>query len=210
MERKEAIEKLRESIKNLLSFSKEEKEEVKLQEVSTKDGKTLSTPSEKIDVNSEIYQIDEEGNQIPVEDGSYELEDGTTIEVKGGIVAEIAQSSEEKSEEMEDEKPEEDKPEEEKVDEEKPEEEEKKEEEQTADPETEKRISDLEATVAELITIVQSMVEKSQEMSTKVEEFASQPAADKIKNKVIERKLTDEEIRIQRFLDVQQSLKNKK
>ena len=159
MNRDEAMNALRKSI-NILLGKQEEVKEVKLTDVQTKDGKTLSTETEVLEIGSVLYGVDDQGNQIPVEDGSYELEDGKTIEVKDSIVTEIAEASEEVDEvEVEEEMSE------------APVEEEVKIEEEGSD--TESRISKLETDLAELMSMMQSMSENSVKLTSKVEEFAS-------------------------------------
>ena len=193
MNRDEAMNALRKSI-NILLGKQEEVKEVKLTDVQTKDGKTLSTETEVLEIGSVLYGVDDQGNQIPVEDGSYELEDGKTIEVKDSIVTEIAEASEEVDEvEVEEEMSE------------APVEEEVKIEEEGSD--TESRISKLETDLAELMSMMQSMSENSVKLTSKVEEFASQPASEPIKSKVvIEKQLSAEELRTQRFLTIKNNL----
>lgn len=192
MNRDEAMNALRKSI-NILLGKQEEVKEVKLTDVQTKDGKILSTETETVEIGSVLYGVDDQGNQIPVEDGSYELEDGKTIEVKESIVTEIAESTTEAVEEV----TEEDMSEEPIVEEVTKEE----------GDDSETRLSKLEADVAELMSMLQSMSENSQKLSTKVEEFASQPASEPIKNKIVkERQLSAEELRTQRFLNIKNNL----
>jgi len=193
MNRDEAMNALRKSI-NILLGKQEEVKEVKLTDVQTKDGKILSTETETVEIGSVLYGVDDEGNKIPVEDGSYELEDGKTIQVKESIVTEIAEASEEVedveevTEDMSDETVVEEVTKEEGDD-------------------SETRLSKLEADVAELMSMLQSMSENSQKLSTKVEEFASQPASEPIKNKIVkERQLSAEELRTQRFLNIKNNL----
>ena len=198
MNRDEAMNVLRKSINILLGKQKDV--EIKLMDVQTKDGKTLSTPSDKLEIGAVLYSIDDQGNQIPVEDGSYELEDGSTIEIKESVITEIANSMEESKED-------------ELADEAKPEAEDKSKEapkdEAPKDGDTESRISKLESEVAELMSMLQSMTENSTELTSKVEEFASQPAGNAIKNKVvIEKQLSPDELRTQRFMSIKNSLKN--
>jgi len=192
MNRDEAMNALRKSI-NILLGKQEEVKEVKLTDVQTKDGKTLSTETEVLEIGSVLYGVDDQGNQIPVEDGSYELEDGKTIEVKDSIVTEIAEASEEVDEvEVEEEMSEAPVEEEVKVEE---------------GSDTESRISKLEADLAELMSMMQSMSENSVKLTSKVEEFASQPASEPIKSKVvIEKQLSPEELRTQRFLTIKNNL----
>lgn len=186
MNRDEAMNALRKSINILLG--KQEVKETKLMDVQTKDGKTLTTPAEKLEIGAVLYGIDENGEQIPAVDGSYELEDGTTIELKDGIVTEIADALEESTEEEMAEEP-------------------KAEEAPKEDGDTESRISKLESEVAELMSMLKTMSDNSQELSTKVEKFASQPAGDAIKNKIVkEKQLSAEELRTQRFLTIKNNL----
>lgn len=212
MNRDEAMASLKKTINILLG--KTEEAEVKLTDVKTKDGKTISSPADKLDIGVEVYTVDDQGNQIPAEDGEYVLEDGTNVTILGGVVTEIEAASEEAVEdaELSDEdkkKAEDDAKAKEEADKK------KKEEDAAADssgkvdenPDTEARISKLEKEVADLIAMIQSVSQNSQTLQSKVEEFASQPGAEAIKNKkVIERQLTAEELRVQRFLNVKNSL----
>lgn len=84
---------------------KENKEEVKMSEVKTKDGIILSTPAEKWDIGVEVLIKAKDGSMKPAEDATYELEDGSKLVVEGGKVKEIV-AVEDKKEDKKEEKPE--------------------------------------------------------------------------------------------------------
>lgn len=70
---------------------KEDKNKIKLMEVKTKDGLTLTWEGDAA-VGKEIFIILEDGSKAPLANGEYELEDGTKIIAAEGKVAEIKEA----------------------------------------------------------------------------------------------------------------------
>ena len=144
--------------------------EVSFAEVTLKDGKS-------IEINGEIAV----GSETKAEDGDYILEDGRTLKVVEGKISEIVEAKEdeakpEEKEVVEAELAEEDKPEAKKED--KPEEKKEDKEEDKVDP--------LEARVAELEKMVESLMSQFSEVNGKVEKFSALPADKEIKIKKVE------------------------
>jgi hypothetical protein len=171
MTREEAMNKIKETIKSLMTFS--ETTEVKMTEVTGKDQTKFVTPAEKIEVGVEIYKLDDTGTQIPVEDGVYDLEDGTSITVGGGIVTEVSTTAEENTD-----------VETEVLAEELSKESTTVEAAVTPDP-LEERVTKLEDELTTIIDMLDKMVTSQKMTATKVEEFAALPGdkSIEVKNK---------------------------
>lgn len=88
MDKKTAIQNIRESLKSLLKFSNEITEN-KFATLELTDGTKITTQSGDIEVGAEVYAIDDLGNQTPLNDGDYVLTDGRTFTVKLNIVEAI-------------------------------------------------------------------------------------------------------------------------
>ena len=86
MKKNEALNNIRESLKNLLKFSKEIS---KFGTMDLSDGTKITTTSEDLEVGSEVYALDDMGNQTPLNDGEYTLNDGRTFTVKGNLIETI-------------------------------------------------------------------------------------------------------------------------
>lgn len=76
-----------------------DKNKIKLMEVKTKDGLTLTWDGDA-EVRKDIFIVLEDGSKEPLADGEYELEDGTKIVAQGGKVAEIIAAEPKAEEEM--------------------------------------------------------------------------------------------------------------
>lgn len=86
-------EKIAEIKSTLLKFTEEEKQpEVKMEDVTLKDGSVLMV--EKMEVGSPATMTTADG-VIPAPDGEYVAENGNVITVMGGLIAEIATAEEE-------------------------------------------------------------------------------------------------------------------
>jgi hypothetical protein len=96
MDRKQALSKIKDTLKSLMAFSNEIKGEVegkKFGSFDLTDGTKITSPSTDLEVGSEVYAIDDNGNQTPLDDGEYVLTDGRTITVKANMVDAIAGGS---------------------------------------------------------------------------------------------------------------------
>jgi len=90
MKREEAILNIKETLKNLMKFSKQ----MKYQDIPLTDGTSLSIEDgSDIEVGTPVFQIDANGNSIPANDATYILADGRTIVVTGGLIASITDST---------------------------------------------------------------------------------------------------------------------
>jgi len=87
MKKNEALNNIRESLKNLLKFSKEIS---KFGTMDLSDGTKITTTSEDLEVGSEVYALDDMGNQTPLSDGEYTLNDGRTFTLKGNLIETIS------------------------------------------------------------------------------------------------------------------------
>ena len=88
MTKNDALANIRESLKNLLKFSKEVS---KFGTMELTDGTKITTTGEDIEVGNEVYQLDDMGNQTPLSDGDYVLNDGRTFTVSGNVISNIAE-----------------------------------------------------------------------------------------------------------------------
>jgi len=204
MNKQDAILKIKESLKNLMKFS--EVTESKFAEIIAKDGKKYVTPADKLDVDVEIYGLDEEGNQIPVENGPIELEDGSTIIVTDNKVTEIKTVEPKDGEEspIEDAEME--------VEPTDIEKEVEVETEPVSDDDYGKRIEKIEMQMEEILTILSSMVsngeetmEKVETALSKIEKISDEPAG--VKVKVSPFSTRPEDVRLEKFLQIKNNLK---
>jgi hypothetical protein len=62
---------------------------VKMAVAILKDGTEVSSPSEMIEVGSELFVKDADGNDVPAPDGKHETAEGKFIVTVGGVVTEI-------------------------------------------------------------------------------------------------------------------------
>lgn len=94
MEKNEAIFKIKDQLKKLMSFSEEvvkETFEVKYESMKLKDGSEIVIPDgSSLEPGVDVFTMDADGNQIPCEDNTYELENGQTIVVVGGKVESVS------------------------------------------------------------------------------------------------------------------------
>lgn len=74
------VNKIKDSLKSLLKFSSELKDE-EFASFDLTDGTKITSTSKTLEVGSEVYAIDDQGNQTPLNDGDYVLTDGRTITV---------------------------------------------------------------------------------------------------------------------------------
>ena len=95
MLKEEAMLKIKEQLKRLMTFSvdAETPVEKKMTSIKLKDGTEISyVDGSELGIGVEVYKIDEDGNQTPIEDGDYDLEDGRIITIKDGGVEVIAEA----------------------------------------------------------------------------------------------------------------------
>lgn len=170
-------------VKELVFASEEVKEvEVVFADVKAEDGTILRTEGE-LAVGSEVKIISEDGEEVSKE-AEYVLEDGKTIKVDAeGKVSEIVEAEEEAKKEEEEVK--EPVLETELADEDKDKEEVKEEaKEEVKEPiDLESKVTELEAEVAEMKKIMESLMSQFSDVSTQVQEFSALPADEEIKEK---------------------------
>lgn len=108
MNKDEAIIKIKDQLKKLMSFSAEapteevapETEEKKFSTMKLKDGTEISiADGAELGVGTEVFVIDADGNQAAIGDDTYELEDGRSIVIVGGKVDSIADAGAETKDE---------------------------------------------------------------------------------------------------------------
>jgi uncharacterized protein YukE len=92
MEKNQAINNIKETLKKLLQFSKEV---TKFGTLELTDGTKVTTTSSDLQVGDEIYQLDDMGNQSPLSDGDYVLTDGRTFTVSGNSIESIGDGEDE-------------------------------------------------------------------------------------------------------------------
>ena len=89
MDKKETLDKIKESLKNLMSFSAEMTKEKKFSNYDLTDGTTISSTEDELEVGVSVFKIDENGNQTPLDNGDYVLTDGRTIKVEDNEIKAI-------------------------------------------------------------------------------------------------------------------------
>lgn len=94
MSKEEAMLKIKDQLKKLMSFSAEAEatlEQVKCESMKLKDGSEIMIPEgSTLEPGVECYTMDENGNQMVCADGDYELENGEKITVSGGKVESVS------------------------------------------------------------------------------------------------------------------------
>lgn len=86
MNKDQAIQNIKDTLKNLMKFSTQ----MKYQDIPLSDGTLLSIEDgSDVGVGVAVFQKDPNGNSIPATDNSYILADGRTIVVKGGMIESI-------------------------------------------------------------------------------------------------------------------------
>lgn len=100
MTKDEAIDKIKEQMKKLMSFSVDAPvEEKKMETIKLKDGSEIAiADGTDLAVDVEVFVIDDKGNQTPCPDGDYILDDGSTITVASGKVSAMGTDAESTSE----------------------------------------------------------------------------------------------------------------
>lgn len=196
MNKEEAIIKIKESLKSLMKFESNDKKvedevKVKMSEVLTQDGMIISYDGEELELNIEVFLLDEAGNRIAIEDKEYMLQNGMTLVIKDGkisemiaeIPADVEESPIEEANTM-------------------------------MSEENSKEINDLKESIKlmdekfEKITeALKSLIDISEDYTKKVEEFSKQPGGEPIIVKTNEKDLSSEELRTERFKAIKTSLK---
>jgi hypothetical protein len=102
MNKEEAMLKIKDQLKKLMSFSAEAApmEQVKCESMKCKDGSEIMIPDgSNLEPGVDCYTLDADGNQIACADGTYELENGQTVIVSGGKVETVSDATDKKVEE---------------------------------------------------------------------------------------------------------------
>jgi hypothetical protein len=155
-------------------------------QVTTTDGLQICYDDDEITPGeTKVYSMDDQGNQIPVEDDTYTLQDGSSIVVAGGVITEMTgspeasdgeQSPDEEADDVNasaktDAAPAENSAPESAAN-------------STADVDVESRVQQLEKTVQQILTLLESM-QKDQSVAmmkvkTQLSKLGALPADDKI------------------------------
>jgi len=183
MNKDEAIIKIKDQLKKLMSFSTEAPaeeaeatEEKKFTTMKLKDGTEISiVDGTELGVGTEVFTVDADGNQVAIADDTYELEDGRSIVIVGGKVDSISESTEE----TKDETPM--NPADTEVKDEKMGENPEGEEAQEGENPIEDRITSLENQIAQILEILQGMGSMQEVAMSKIEAISSAPATESIK-----------------------------
>jgi hypothetical protein len=103
MENKERYNKIQEELKKLISLSKDmklnsNKVTINLAVQGTsyelKDGSKICVEGDSLEVDKNVYGMDDSGNQTTLNDGSYDLKNGSGITVKGGKISAVNSQAE--------------------------------------------------------------------------------------------------------------------
>jgi hypothetical protein len=182
MNKEEAMLKIKDQLKKLMTFSAEAApmENVKCESMKLKDGSEIMIPDgSNLEPGVDCYTMDADGNQIACADGSYELENGQSIVVSGGKIETVSDASDEKVEESPEnpanttaEKQEMGTPE--KMAEEEPEKEE-------VEISIEERVGKLEEHISQILELLQGMSNAQEMAMSKINEIAESPAEKSIK-----------------------------
>jgi len=160
MNRKDTIESIKQTLKSL--FSAEQKSFGGTYYLT--DGTKITT-TEEIEVDAEVYAIDDMGNQTPLDNGDYVLADGRTIsivdnkitEIKGHMSTEAESPVSDANVAMADGLAEE----------------------PNGEGSMEKRLADCEYQIEEILNMVKqltsSQTQVAEQMMSKIEEIASEP-----------------------------------
>lgn len=183
MNKEEAMLKIKDQLKKLMTFSAEATpmESVKCESMKLKDGSEIMIPDgSNLEPGVECYTLDADGNQIACADGDYELENGQSIVVSGGKIETVSDASDKKEEESP-ENPANTTPEEMAMPE-------KKEEKMTEGEigeevkvDIEERVAKLEDHISKILELLQGMSNAQEMAMSKISEIAESPAEKSIK-----------------------------
>jgi hypothetical protein len=169
MNRTETIKSIKESLKKLFSV-----EEKTFSDYVLSDGTKITSADADLQIGSQVYAVDDQGNQTPLDDGDYILGDGRTITVVGNAITEIAgvESTDAESP-VEDADTSSDAPAM-KMDDNAP-----------VAPADEadlaQRVTDIEANIEEILTILQSLNTGSEQMMSAISKIGDEPGEEKVK-----------------------------
>lgn len=171
------IQKLKESLKELMKFSSGEKIEVKLEtsDLVLKDGTKLSINGSDVTVGIEIYKLDDKGNQTPVDDGDYVLQDGRTITVTSGKISDVKDAQPTKEGDT---SPVEDAPVD-MADANVPTDN------GNSDSDLEKRVANLESQISDITQMLEQIAGANVEMASEIKKFSKLPADEPIKTQTV-------------------------
>ena len=183
MNKNDLMIKIKDNFKSLLKFSTELKQ-LEFSTFDLTDGTKITSPASILEIGSEIYALDDQNNQTPLEDGDYVLTDGRTITIKSNLIEAIEGELKEAEEEMKGkveckvEKMDDmtdDLPTDETADEEM----------KVEAPDMEKRMSDIEKTVQDIMTMISKLSETqgsvNEQMMSKLESFSQEAGASAIR-----------------------------
>jgi len=218
MDKNEAMDKIRESLKKLISFSevatdagsgatasgatasdgKSDDKKKKFESVTANDGTVINYPDgSELEVGTELVTVDADGNETPLEDGTYELQDGRTLTVSGGVVESISGVGASNGEEtpIDDAKMD--------ATQEAEGQDGSAEDDSNDDGSLQDRVSALENTMAEILELLQGMSSAQEMAMSKIQEIASAPAAESIKiGKTVENNFSKTSSNIEYLRDI--------
>lgn len=186
MNKEEAMLKIKDQLKKLMTFSAEAeapKEEVKYESMKLKDGSEIMIPDgSSLEPGVEVFTLDANGNQVVCEDNTYELENGQSIVVSGGKIETVSDTT---TGEDSPENPANTTPEAMAAPAGGAAEEAKKEgettEEETSENSVEDRVSQLEQQITQILELLQGMSNAQEMAMSKINEIAESPAEKSIK-----------------------------
>ena len=187
MTKDEAILKIKDQLKKLMSFSSEaddsaeQTEEKKFISMKLKDGSEISIlDGTELGVGTEVFIVDTDGNQKPIDDDSYVLDDGRTIVVKGGKVESISEADS-TQEDAKTETPETSAQMESTEDEKDSEKDKEKMSDGEETTSVEERVSNLENQISQILEILQGMNSMQEVAMSKIKEIEDAPAVPSVK-----------------------------
>jgi hypothetical protein len=184
MNKNEAMEKIKSTLKGLMKFSKEIGVETKMGTYELTDGTKITCEGDDLAVGEVVYQLDDQGNQTPLEAGTYVINDGRSITVdEKGSITELATAEDAPQEETETPADSLEQSKETKMDDGLPED--GTEDAPAADGDIESRVADLESQLAEVLTILNKLGdgqnEVNEQMMSKIVEISREPGDEPIR-----------------------------
>lgn len=93
----EKIFQIKQALKNLFSLTEDKiKEDTEMEkkmfsDFEVEDGTKLTSPSETLEVGSDVFGINLEGNQYPLDNGDYKLTDGRVVSVEDNKIKSVSE-----------------------------------------------------------------------------------------------------------------------
>ena len=183
MNKEEAMLKIKDQLKKLMTFSAEAApmENVKCESMKCKDGSEIMIPDgSNLEPGVECYTLDADGNQIACADGDYELENGQSIVVAGGKIETVSDATD-KKEETSPENPANTTPEAMAAPADEAAKEGETPEKEAVEISIEERVGKLEEHISQILELLQGMSNAQEMAMSKINEIAELPAEKSIK-----------------------------